>query len=152
MRSSVRFWERADGGAAGAAVVLEVAIETRPASFHPVPGVIVVNTWASGQEAEKNVSRRPDDNPRVSRPNDHIAGLRVGDALKLCDAGVEVVGACVGIGEAGLFINGVNQVRAIVPGVAAYFGIKSSGDHGQTVVGGERLILFASVVSTRVLL
>ena len=47
-------------------------------------------------------------------PHDQVAGLRLRDPLKPLNSGVEIVGAGVGIGKAGAFVNRMHQVRTVV--------------------------------------
>jgi hypothetical protein len=82
-------------------------------------------------------------------PHDQIAGLGVGDALKAFDSGVEIVGIRVGIGESRAFINGVNQVRAIVLRVSRHLGIERRGDHGEAIVWSQGVVGFSGVIPAR---
>ena len=82
-------------------------------------------------------------------PHDQIAGLGVGDALKAFDPGVEIVGVRVGIGESRAFVNGVNQVRAVVLRVSRHLGIERRGDHGEAIVWSQGAVGFPGVIPAR---
>jgi hypothetical protein len=132
-------------------MILDVAVEARLSSSHPILGVVVVGSGPRSQKAEKDVTGGSDDNARVSGPDDHVTGLRVGDLEKSFNAVVKIGGTRVGVGKARALINGVNKVRAVVGGIAGNLGVERGGDDGQTVVCGESLIRFASTASARVL-
>jgi hypothetical protein len=106
--------------------VLDVTIEPSLSSTDPVGSVVVVNPRPCGHEAEEDMLRRSDDDAHVPVPDDQIARLRVRDSLKLLDSVVEIVGAGIGVGKAGAFVNRMNQMRTVVPGIASDFGIKCS--------------------------
>ena len=127
----------ADCGASGAATVLDVAIKARLPSADPIGSSIVINLRARAHEAEEDVPRRSDDNSCVPMPHDQIAGLRLHDASKLVRLHRRDRRSSHNVGEAGALVNGVNQVRAVVAGIAAHFGIERGGDHGQTVVRSQ---------------
>jgi len=91
-----------------AKIVFDVTIESRLPSVDPVRGFVVINPWPRTQEAEEDVTGRPDDNSGVPMPHDQIAGLGMHNALKAFDPIVEIVGVYVHIGEACSFINRVN--------------------------------------------
>jgi len=59
------------------------------------------------------------------------------DALKMFDSIVEIVGGRIVVGEAGALVNRMNQMRAVLSGIAADFRIEGGGDHSQSVVGSE---------------
>jgi len=50
----------------------------------------------------------------MAAPHDQVAGLGLRHPLKPLDSGVEIVGADIGIGKAGAFVNRMNQVRTVV--------------------------------------
>jgi hypothetical protein len=132
-----------------ARIVLDVTIEARLSPADPIGSVVVVSSRARGLEAEENVAGRPDDDSRMPVPHDQIAGLGVGDALKAFDSGVEIVGVRVGVGEARAFVNGVDQVRAIVLRVSRNLRIERRRNHAQTVVWSQGAIRFSRGVPTR---
>jgi len=92
--------------------------------------LVVVNSWSRTQEAEEDVPRRPDHNARVPVPHDQIARLRLRYSLKPLDSDIEIVGACVTIGEASPLVDGMNQVRTVATRMEAHLGIQRGGDHG----------------------
>ena len=132
-----------------ARIVLDVSIEARLSSADPIGSAVVVSPRARGLEAEKNVAGRPNDDSSMPVPHDQIAGLGVGDALKAFDPGVEIVGVRVGIGESRAFVNGVNQVRAVVLRVSRHLRIERRGNHAHTIVWSQGAIRFSRGVPTR---
>ena len=133
-----------DGGTSCARIIFDVAIKSRASSTYPIGGVIVINPRPRAHEAEEDALRRPDDDSHVSAPNDQVAGLRMRDPLKSLDSVVEIVGAGVGIGKSGAFVNRVHQVRAVVSGIAAHFWIERSRNHSESIVRAERLMSFSA--------
>ena len=79
-------------------------------------------------------------------PNDQVAGLRVRDPLKALDSVVEIVGAGVGVGKAGAFVNRMNQVGTVVSCIAAHFRIERGRDHAEAVVGSKHPVRFVPAV------
>src|SRR5580704_905368 len=54
-----------------------------------------------------------DDDPGVSAPDGQVAGLRICYSAEVVDPFVEVGRGSIVVGEAGAFVQGVNEVRAI---------------------------------------
>jgi len=93
--------------------------------------------------------RRPDHNAHVPGPYHQVAGLRPRGPLKTFDPSIDVCGTRVSVREAGLFVDRVNQMRAIARRTLPPFGIKRCGDHGQSIVGGQRSIDPTCVIRLR---
>ena len=114
-----QFWPRsaelcADGGTSHATIIFDIAIESGVSSIDPVRGIVVINPWSCTHEAEKDVTRRSDNNSHVSAPHDQVARLRVRDPLKPLDSDIEIVGTGVGIRKASTFVNRMHKVRTVV--------------------------------------
>jgi len=138
-------------GTSCATIVLDVTKEPSLSSTDPVRSVVVIDPGPCAQEAEENMTGRPDDDSRMSGPYDQIAGLRVRDPLEAFDSSVEIVGVRVGIGESRSFVNRVHQVRTVMPGISAHFGIERGRDHCHPIVRSQRSISFPSTIPTRAL-
>jgi hypothetical protein len=129
--------DHAHGGAAGARIVLDVAVEAGLSTSDPVAGVVVIGPGACRQKAEKDVAGRPDDNSRVSRPHDHIAGLRLRDAAESFHACVEIIRTRIDVREARALVDIVNKVRTVVGGIAPHFGVERNSDHVLSVIASQ---------------
>ena len=139
----------ADCGASGARAVFDVAIEAGFSAGGPVGALVVIDPGPCAHEAEEDVPRGADDNAGVAVPHDQIAGLRVTDALKALDSVVQIVGARVFIGEAGAFVDRVNQMRAVVSRITADFRIERGRDDGETVIGSQSAAGASCVIRSR---
>ena len=140
---------RTDSGASCAGIILDVTIEPRLSSMDPVGSIVAIDARPCGHEAEEDMFRRPDDDANMPAPHDQVAGLRLRDPLKALDPDIEIVGTGVGIGKAGAFVDRMNQVRAIVSGIAAHFRIERRRDHAQAVVGSKCPNRFSPAVRPR---
>lgn len=134
-----------DRGTTWARIILDVAIETRAPSAHPIRSIVVINPRPCAHEAEEDALGRPDHDSHMPVPHDHVSGLRMVDPLKSLDSVVEIVGAGVGIGKSGAFVNRMYQVRTVVSGIAAHFRIERRRDHTETIVRAERLSFSAAL-------
>ena len=124
--------------ASGAGIGFEITIESRMSSAGPIRSFVVINPRTAAHETEEDVTRGPDDDSRVSSPYHQIAGLRVLDTPKAVNPIVEIVGVRIGVLEPGPFVNGMNQVGAVVAGVSTHFRIERGRDDGQPFVWSER--------------
>ena len=105
----------ADRATSRAGTVFDVTIEASLSAIDPVRGIVAVNPRPCTHEAEKNVTGWSDHNSDMPAPHDQVAGLRVRDPLKPLDSIIEIVGTGVGIGKARALVNGMYQVRTVVP-------------------------------------
>src|SRR5271165_4326828 len=138
------------GRAVRAPLILDVSIKSRLAPGSPITAFVVTDLGARTHKAEEHVPRWANHNSRVPVPYDYIAWLRIGNAAKAFDPVIQIVGGRISIGEAGFFVDGVNQMRTIVTGVPAEFGIESGRDHGKAVVGSDGWLRFHPSIPARV--
>ena len=117
-----------------AELVLNVAIEARMSSAFPIWRLIIVGPRTGSHEAEEDVFRWLDNDSRVPTPDNQVSGLRLLDALETFDAGVEIGGRGIRIRKASLLVDSMNEMRAVVFGIAANSGIERGGDQGKAVV------------------
>jgi hypothetical protein len=96
--------------------------------------LVVISAGPGVQKTEEEVTPRSNDNSHVSTPYHQIPGLRMRDSLKAFDAGIKIRGVGISVGKSGPFINGMNQVRAIMCRRGSRFGIERGGQQSHAIV------------------
>ena len=127
----------ADRRAPRAGLVFDVPIEPGLPAIDPIGGFVVIDSGPRTHEAEKDVTRWSDNDSHMPTPNDQVTGLRARNPLKALDSDVQIVGAGVGIRKASAFVNRMDQVGTVVPGISTDFRVERGRDHAQAVVGSE---------------
>jgi hypothetical protein len=97
------------------------------------------------------VACRSDYNSDMAAPHDQIAGLGPRDSLKPFDPNVEIGGTRIGVVEASLFVDSMNQMRTVAFRIWTSLEIERRSDHGQTIVWTQRTIGLPPMIFIRAL-
>jgi len=111
-----------------------VAEEARAAFLFPVTRIVGGDGGAGVEQAEEGMLRGVDDDAGVAEPDDEVSGLRIEDALELAEAGVEVGGGRVGVGEAGALVESVDEVGAVGGEGSVVAGVEGGAENGESVI------------------
>lgn len=118
--------------------MLNIAVEAwMPASL-PVAGIIALHAEACPERAVERVLRGIDDDACVPRPDNQVAGLGMQDMAKLFDPCVQIDRAHVLVGEAGLLVDRVDQMRAVRVDFSFVVRLQGRTQDGQAIVRVEQ--------------